>query len=181
MEVTIQERTLSFRSEYEIETPGSFYSAQKAIFSFPAKIKLQSSDKRILANIKGRFSFFRERYDFALSDGRVFHFWCEKRWKRVFDCKGDKDSYRLYGHKGLKYSIFQDDRQIAAFTKNRIVIGKGNQYEISLNDDADVIVIICMVLAINTSEDDDNNATVTIDVGSIGPEERPFDDRWQPS
>jgi len=181
MEITIKERMLSFGSEYEIETPGSFYSARKAIFSFPAKIKLQAPDEHILANIKGRFSFFREKYDFELSDGRLFHFWCEKRWKRVFDCQGDKDRYRLYEHKGLRYSIFQDDRQIAAFTKNRIVIGKGNEYEISLNDDADIIVIICMVLAINTSEDDDNNATVTIDVGNIGPEERPFDDRWQPS
>jgi uncharacterized protein YxjI len=180
LEITIQERSLSFRSEYEIETPGSYYFAQKAIFSFPAKINLQSSDERILANIKGRFSFFRERYDFRLSDGRVFHFWCEKRWKRVFDCEGDKVSYRLYGHKGLRYSIFEDDRQIAAFAKNRVVIGKGNQYEISLNDDADCIVIICMVLAVNTSEDDDNG-TVTIDVGSVGPEERPFDERWQPS
>jgi uncharacterized protein YxjI len=180
MEVTIQERVLSFRSEYEIETPGSYYFAQKSFFSFPANIALQSSDERILARIQGRLSFFRQRYDFTLSDGRVFHFWCEKRWKRVFDCKGDNDSYCLYGHRGLRYSIFQDNRQIAAFTKNRIVIGKGNQYEIKINDDADVIVIICMVLAINTSEDDDDNATVTIDVGSIGPEERPFDERWQP-
>ncbi len=181
MEVTIQESCLSFMSEYEIETPGSYYSAQKAIFSLPAKIKLQSSDERILANIQGRFSFFRERYDFTLSDGRVFRFWCQKRWRRVFDCEGDKASYRLYGHKGLKYSIFQDDRQIAAFSKNRVVIGKGNRYEISLNDDADVILIICMVLAINSSEDDDDNTTVTIDVGSIGPEEKTFDERWQPS
>jgi uncharacterized protein YxjI len=181
MEVTIQERTLSFRSEYEIETPGCYYFAQKAAFSFSKKIKLQSSDERILASIQGRFSFFREKYDFTLSDGRVFNFWCEKRWKRVFDCEGEKDSYRLYGHKGLRYSIFQNDRQIAAFTKNRIVLGKGNQYEISLNDDADLIVILCMVLAINTSEDDDNDTSVTIDLGSIGPEEKPFDERWQPS
>jgi uncharacterized protein YxjI len=181
MEITIQENSQSFRSEYEIETPGSYYFARKAFFSFPAKIKLQSSDERTLANIQRHFSFFRQRYDFMLSNGRVFHFWCEKRWKRVFDCKCDKVSYRLYGHKGLKYSIFQNDLQIAAFTKNRIVFGKGNQYEISLNEDADAIVIICMVLAINSSEDDDNNTTVTIDLGSIGPEEKSFDERWQPS
>jgi len=181
MEITIQERGLSFRSEYEIATPGSYYFAQKTFFSFPSKIRLQSSDERDLANIEGRFSFFREKYDFALSDGRVFRFWCEKRWKRVFDCEGDKASYRLYGHKGLKYSIFQDDRQIAAFAKNRVVFGKGNKYEISLNDDADVILIICMVLAINNSENDDDDSTVTIDVGSIGPEEKQFDERWQAS
>lgn len=182
MEITIQERSLSFRSEFEIETPGCHYFAQKAFFSFPSRIKLQSPDSRILANIQGRFSFLREKYDFTLSDGRVFHFWCEKRWKRVFECEGDKLGYRMYGHKGLKYSIFQNDRQIAAFTKNRVVVGKGNQYEISLNDDADAIVIICMVLSINSSEDDDDDsAGVTIDIGSVGPEDRPFDEHWQPS
>lgn len=181
MEITIQESCQSFRSEYEIETPSSCYSAQKAMFSFPAQIKLQSSDERTLATVQSRLSFFREKYDFTLSDGRFFRFWCEKRWKRVFDCEGDKASYRLYGHKGLKYSIFQDDHQIAAFAKNRVVFGKGNNYEISLNDDADVIVIICMVLAINSSENDDDDSSVTIDLGSIGPEEKPFDERWQPS
>jgi uncharacterized protein YxjI len=181
MEFTIRENSLSFRSEYEVEMPGSYYFARKLLFSYPAKIKLQSSDEHILADIRGRFSFFREKYEFSLSDGRVFRFWCEKRWKRVFDCEGNKVSYRLYGHKGLRYSVFQDDRQIAAFSKNRVVFGNGNQYDVSLNDDADVIVIICMVLAINTSEDDDDSATVTVDLGSIGPEERPFDERWRPS
>jgi len=179
--MTIKERSLSFRSEYEIETPGCCYFAKKSAFSFPAELMLQSSDERLLAKIQGRLSFLREKFDFTLADGRTFHFWCEKRWKRVFDCEGSNDTYRLYGHKGLRYSIFQGDRQIAAFTKNRIVFGKGNQYEISLNDDADAIVIICMVLAICTAEDDDDNASVTIDVGSIGPEERPFDERWLPS
>ena len=181
MEITIQENRFSFRSEYEIETPSSYYYAKKAFFSFPAKLVLKSSDERVLARIRGRLSFFREKYDFTLSDGRVFRFWCEKRWKRVFECESDKERYCLYGHKGLRYSVFRDDRQIAAFTKNRIVIGKGNRYEILLDDDADVVLIACMALAICTSEDDDNDATANIDVGSIGPEEKPFDEGWQPS
>ncbi len=181
MEITIQESRLSFRSKYEIETPGSFYYAQKAFFSWPARLKLQSADGRVLAILQCRFSFFRSKYDFVLQDGRIFHFYCQKRWKRVFVCEDDKDSYCIYGHKGLRYSVFQSDRQIAAFTKNRIVIGKGNRYEVSLKDDADIVVLVCIVLAINTAENDDDNTTVAIDIGSIGPEERRFDNRWQPS
>ncbi len=181
MEITIQESSLSFRSKYEIETPGSFYYAQKAFFSWPARLKLQSADGRVLATLQGRVSFFRSKYDFVLQDGRIFHFYCQKIWKRVYVCEGGKESYHIYGHKGLRYSVFQSDRQIAAFTKNRIVIGKGNRYDVSLNDDADFVVLMCIVLAINTSENDDDDTTVTIDVGSIGPEEKPFDSRWQPS
>ena len=78
MEITIQESCQSFRSEYEIETPSSCYSAQKAMFSFPAQIKLQSSDERTLATVQSRLSFFREKYDFTLSDGRFFRFWCRR-------------------------------------------------------------------------------------------------------
>ncbi len=181
MQISVREHSFSFRSEYEIETPGCYYSAQKAFFSFPARIKVRSPDEQVVATIQGHFSFFRSRYDFVLPGGRFYQFHCEKIWKAVYVCESDHERYRLYRHKGLKYSIFQDERQIAAFAKNRIVVGKGNQYEISLNDNADVIVIVCMVLAINTAENDDDDTTVTIDIGSIGPEERPFDERWQPS
>jgi len=180
VEITIQERSLSLRSEYEIETPGSYFFAKKAAFSFPSRINLQSSDKRQLAKIQSRLSFFREKYDFLLSGGEIFRFQCENRWKRVFVCEDGKERLRVYGHKGLKYSVFQNDLQIAAFEKNRIVFGSGNRYDIRLNDDANVIVIVCIVLAICNSEDDDHDAGVSIDLGSIGPEEKPFDERWQP-
>jgi hypothetical protein len=65
--------------------------------------------------------------------------------------------FRLCSHKGLNYSVFQNDVQIAAFTKNRIVVGKGNQYDLRINRDANGIVVICMVLALNTSENSDEH------------------------
>jgi hypothetical protein len=43
-----------------------------------------------------------------------------------------QETFRLYAHKGLNYSAFQNDVQIAAFTKNRIVVGKGNQYDVPI-------------------------------------------------
>jgi len=77
----------------------------------------------------------------------------------------------LYEHKGLRYSIFDGDSQIAAFTKNRVVIGSGNEYDIQMNDDADLPLVISMVLTVNTAENDSDKATVTVDLGNIGPEE----------
>jgi hypothetical protein len=88
--------------------------------------------------------------------------------------------FRLYSHKGLNYSVFQNDVQIAAFTKNRIVVGKGNQYDLRINRDANGIVVICMVLALNTSENSDDT-TVTYDFGNVGPEAKPFDNSWEPT
>jgi hypothetical protein len=47
-----------------------------------------------------------------------------------------------------------------------------------MNADANVVIIACMVLAVNTSENDDHQETVTYDFGSLGPEDRPFDESW---
>jgi len=49
-------------------------------------------------------------------------------------------------------SIFQNNSQIAAFTKNRVRIGNGASYEIRLNDDADLVVLICLALSVDASE-----------------------------
>jgi len=178
--ITIQERAFAFRSEYDISTPDRNYYARKKLFSIRAKVELMTGEDRVVATIRS-LSFFRSRYDFELSDGNVYRFRCEKFWKGVYACEGNEERYHLYQHKGLRYSIFQDDRQIAAITKNRLVVGKGNRYEIQLNDDANVAIVICLALTINTSQDDDDHSTVTIDFGNIGPEDRKFDESWEPS
>jgi len=179
--IIIQERQFTLRSEYDISAPGSSYYAVKKFFSIRDNIQLMSKDRRILVRIRGRFSLFRARHDFLFSDGRHYRFWCEKFWKGVFACESNEEKFRLFVHKGLNFSIFQDDHQIAAFTKNRFVIGKGNQYDVRINGDANAPVVICMVLALNTSDNDDSTATVTYDFGNFGPEDKPFDRSWEPS
>lgn len=142
---------------------------------------LTGPNGQVMARIKGRFSFFRSKHDFELSDGKVYRFECEKLWKRVFVCARDNERYYLYEHKGLNYSIFQGDSQIAAFTKNRFKIGKGDRYEIRMNDDANLVIVVCLALTLDASENEDDAATVTIDFGNIGPEEKPFDESWEPN
>jgi hypothetical protein len=180
LNVTIEEGKFSFRSEYEISAGDSIYYARK-LSSFLAKLELhsQSKDGHLLAKIQSRFSF-RDKYNFELSDGRVWHFECEKLLKRVFLCQCSEGSLRMYQHKGLRFSIFQNDRQIGAFSKNSVTYGKGNRYELLINDDADLIVVLCMILGFNTANEDDKEDTVTYDFGNIGPEDRPFDESWQP-
>jgi hypothetical protein len=64
--------------------------------------------------------------------------------------------------------------------KNRVVFGKGNTNEVRMDSDADLAVVICLILTVNSAEDDDKKETVTIDLGNLGPEGRPFDRLWQP-
>jgi len=179
--ITVQQRKFSLRSEYEISTPGGTYFAQKKYFSWRDKIRLVGPCEQILARIISRFSLFRCRYDFELSSGKTYHFRREKFWKGVYVCESSEESFRLYEHKGLNYSIFHNDSQIAAFSKNRLKIGNGDRYEISMNSDANLVIIICLVLIVDVAENENDPATVTYDFGNIGPEDRPFDSSWEPS
>jgi uncharacterized protein YxjI len=179
--ITVQQREFSIRSEYEISAPGCIYFAQKKFFSWRDKIKLTGPRGQVLARIIGRLSLFRSRYDFELADGRTYHFWRKKFWKGVFLCESSDDSFTLYEHKGLNYSIFQNNSQVAAFSKNRVKIGDGDRYEILMNDDANLVVVICLALIVDASENEGDTASVTYDFGNIGPEDRPFDRSWEPS
>lgn len=183
MDVTIKEHKFSLRSEYDIVSPTEDYFAQKALLSLLAKLEIRTKNEQVLATIHGNFTLFRANYDFALADGRNFHYQCEKLWKGVYSCVGPSGSYHLFRHKGVRYSIFQDDKQIGAITRNKLVVGTGHEYDIRMNADADLIVISCMILALNTEDDsnDDNQNTFTYDFGNIGPEDRKFDESWQPT
>jgi uncharacterized protein YxjI len=179
--VTIKEHKFSLRSEYDISAPSVAYSAQKAYFSLLDKLEIQTGDGRVVASLKSHLTVFATDYDFLLADGRTYKFTSEKIWKGVYLCEGSGENYHLYQHKGLLYSIFKGDSQIAAISRNSFVIGSGNEYDIAMNSDADVVVISCMILALNTHESDDNNDAFTFDFGSIGPEDRKFYESWGPS
>jgi uncharacterized protein YxjI len=179
--ITVQQRTFSLRSEYDISTPDCIYFAQKKFFSFRDKFTLTGPRNQVLARIVGRFSFLRCRYDFVLANGKTYHFKREKYWKGVFLCESTNESFRLYQHKGLNYSIFQNDLQITAFSKNAVTIGDGDTYELLMDDDANLLVVICLTLTVDAFENENHTAGVTYDFGNFGLEEKPFDSSWQPN
>lgn len=176
VDITIEQNAFSFRSEYEITTPACIYSAKKKFLSWGDKIQVFGPRERITARIRSRFSLFRCKYEFALAEGAVYRFRKKKIWTGVYVCEGPNECFRLYEHKGLNWSVFQNDAQIAAFSKNKVKIGKGDRYEIRMNEDANLAVMICLVLAIDASENEGNNTSVTYDFGQLGPEARPFDE-----
>jgi uncharacterized protein YxjI len=179
VDISIQQRSGAFRTEFDIRAPGFVYWAQGSVFSLLDHFRVLTGNDRLLAKIDARWSFIHSNYDFELADGRHYQFRCEKLLKCVYACEGTEEKYHLYQHKGLNSSIFQDDRQIAAFTKNRVTFGKGNQYDVRVNSDANLLVVICMVLVMNTSSENETSS-VTFDFGNVGPEERPFDQAWAP-
>jgi uncharacterized protein YxjI len=182
MNLTIQQRTFTFSATYNIQTPSASYVAHKAFFSFNDSVTITSSNDTVLARIEGHLSLFKMPYDFQLSDGRAYHFRCTDMNKRVFLCEGKNESYTLYQHKGLRFSIFAGNRQIAAITKTLYTIGSANRYEIAMDSDANQLVVLCMILTISVNYDakSGSNPSLKMDPASMGPEERSIDPNWKP-
>lgn len=180
MDVTIQEQTLSFFTEYDISAPDRTLYAKKEMFTLFNTVDLQTESGHAIAKLQGQFSVLRNRYEFDLTDGGVYHFECVDRLRNVYECRRGDDVLTLYEHRGLNRSIFKNDRQIAAYAKNRVSFGSGNKYEIRMDADADLTLIVCMVLALSVSDDNDDQTMVNIDVGNIGPQGKEFDESWEP-
>jgi len=182
MDLSIKERIISLRSTYDVVAPdGAAYTAEKKIFSLFPNLKVVDGSGQIVVNLKGGFALFSQKYDFVFSDGRTYHYKTEHRIKPVYLAEGNGEAYRLYRHRGVKFSVFKGDTQIAAVTKNRIAIGSGNEYQVRINSDADPLIVTAMVLAFNSSKEDDKKGAISVDVGYMGLEAKHFDTNWQPS
>jgi uncharacterized protein YxjI len=181
VDVTVQERKISFTSEYDITANGKTYYARKTVLAINDHLEIKDEHGHVAATIQGLFSLIRGKHDFILADGRTYHFQTERFWKPSYSCVGSDETYTLYQHKGLKCSIFRGDRQVAAFDKNSVVFGGGNEYDIRMDSDANLMVIVCMVLTINTADyDGDQQDLISVNWGNIGPEARAFDECWEP-
>ena len=181
MDVTIQERSLSFVMKYDIDTPrGRWYASQEFLKLLNVIDLFESQDGPAIAQLKSEFSPLHHRWEFDLADTRTAQFECTDLLRQVYECRCGADVLTLYRHHGMNHSIFNGDRQIAAYTKNRLTFGDGNQYQLRMDSDADMTLIVCMVLALSVTKDNDKKEAINVDLGSIGPQARPFDDTWHP-
>ena len=180
MNITLKERKLGWSRQYDIAASNCKYYARKSHVPLRGLRLLSGDRKQLLARIRRRLSLFHARYEFQLEHGTVYQFWCEALRRGVFVCEGGGEQYRFYRHKGLSYSLFRGERQVASFVKNRFVIGKGNQYEIRVNEDENTLLVICVGLVADAL-DGVSGEGVTIDAGNVGPEARPFDENWEPN
>ena len=182
MNITIQERRFTFSSEYEISGSGQILRARKDFLSFPSRIHVKYGEDRV-GTLQGRFSLIHCKYDFQFADGRDFAFQCEKLRKGVYACKRGDEVYRLYHHKGRRYSIFRNGDQIAAVERNRYVAGRSARFDVRMNQDADVAVVASMVIAMNSSErkEGEDEEAVLAERGGPRREDKAFDVNWQPN
>ncbi len=126
------------------DVSGQFVAQGKWI-PFGRKFEPLTANGTTAGSIWSESSFWRNSYVFRVQDGSIYHFACEKFWTQVYLCMGDGGPYRFYTRKS---AIFKGDQQVATVVK-RTRFWKGAIYEINMSDDADVLVIACMVIIVH--------------------------------
>jgi uncharacterized protein YxjI len=181
MNVVVQEKAIALRPTYTITTPEGELTAVKAWMPIPPKIEI-TGNGAIVATLKGPlFAFIKPKWNIALADGRSFVFHCEKIIKATYTAVSPTETYTLYTHRSLQFSIFKGEKQVAAFTRNRVSIGSGHTYSITMDSGADVVLLSGIVIAFNTLTADKEKKSIGVEIGHVGPIDREQDTAWQPS
>jgi uncharacterized protein YxjI len=181
MEIDIRQKKITIGDKYKIFVDGQeTYSASRELFSMLPVLHLSTQSGKILS-IEKRFSFFKASYDILFDNNEVLEFRTKSLWRKHFKCSLGPDLFDIYGHKGRKYSVYKNDRQVAWWGKNKVALFEGDNYKIIAEGDKgyELIIAFCLIID-NQFNNPGGNNSITIDLGHIGPEERKFDETWQP-
>ena len=132
-----------------------------------------------LMSIQRRPSFLRAAYDFDIGGRKVYRFRTQSLWHTVYTLETEDGELTIYRHRGRKHSIYRGHRQVAYFEKGMF----SDTYTGLADDDEDAALLASIVIAIDDywSRDSDGTTTGSIDLGSIGPQAKPFDPAWRPT
>lgn len=182
MEIVITQKQISVGDKYNIFTNGQpTYKASKQLLQLLAEIRLfESNGITPHVVINRRFTWLKPAYDITNKNRQVLTFRTRSFWKRHYQCQSSSDIYDIYRHKGLKYSIFKNNQQIAWWEKSTITWFEGDNYRIIANDDCDTELIISFCLIIDNISGHHDTQIITINIGNIGFQARKFDSEWQP-
>ena len=183
MEIDINQKKISIGAEYKIFLNGKMkYLASKKLFRFLAEINVfGDSANTALYTIKQNWAWFSTSYDIDRYDHHTYKFRTVSFWKLHYECGVGADRYEIYGHRGRKYSVYQNEVQVAWWNKDAVAWFKGDNYRIITDDDANIELLICFCLIIDNSDSKNNDGnTVTFDLGNIGPQAKKFNPDWAP-
>ena len=181
MEININQKKIAIGEKYKIEVDGlKTYTAASKIFRFLPEIHLlEQGNDRPRFIVEKKFSFFKTSFELTRWDNNKFEFRTKNFLKRHYYCQVGADYYEIFGHRGRKYSVYKNAKQIAWWDKNAVVWFEGDNYKIVADKDIDAELLISFCLAVDNKSERKSSA-ITWDIGSIGPQVKKFDANWQP-
>ena len=149
MKIAIHQRLLSIGDKHDIYLNGEKkYLAKRSLFSSITRLKDQSST--LTATIKREvLKGITSHFTLDLENNSKCYFKVVSARKGIWELKDDTSTFILYGHEGYAYSLYQDEKQIAAAKKNEIVFLGKDKFEIEADYDVDVEKVIAIFLIID--------------------------------
>jgi uncharacterized protein YxjI len=183
MEIDIHQKKISISDKYKIFVNGQqTHTASAKLFRWLSEIHLlELGDSKPKYVIKKKWTLFKVAFNLTKWNNNVFEFRTKKIGERYYCCHVGQDLYEIFGHRGRKYSVYKNNVQIAYWDKKAITWFNGDNYKIIADKDSDyeLIISFCLIIDNFFSNNNDNN-TMTVDFGNIGPQTKKFDPAWQP-
>lgn len=182
MEININQKKISIGDKYQVFIDGrQTHSASTKLFRLLAEMNLheQGAD-RPKYSIKKNWSFFLTTYNLTGWDNITLEFRTKSFWKRHYYCQVGQDLYEVFGHRGRKYSVYKNDRQVAWWTQKAVSWFNGDNYTITADKDCNHELLMAFCLIIDNSSNKNSGNALNINVGHIGPQAKKFDPTWAP-
>jgi len=183
MRIDINQKKIAIGDKYAVFIDGQHaYKASNELFRLLSVINLfKDAETTARLTISKQWFFFKPKYTISLQNQGVVEFRADSWWEMHYRCHCSPDMYDIYGHRGRKFSVYRNNRQVAWWEKNAVSWFEGDNYVITADNDCHVELIIafCLIIDNHKSKRHGDNA-VSYDIGNIGGQVKPFDPYWQP-
>ncbi len=181
MKIEIRQDPIALGDQYSIAVDGAdHYRASSRLLRLLHEVQLKNLQGESILTIKRQFSLLYPKYDITTHTSGIFNFRADSWWRPIYRCDGPSGNYRIYGHRGLKHSVFKGDQQIALIDKNRVKVGEGDVFMVMADDNVEAELLSAIVLIIDYIDHSDESSTVTLDFGNLI-QGKQLDKQWRPS
>jgi uncharacterized protein YxjI len=164
------------------------YVADYEFKGFKKSILFKKDDRNI-CRIIPKFSLWRKKYTLSFFEGKDHKLINTNVLKMTYELRTDNAIYDIHGHTGKKFSIFKNQKQVAALVGNIRETDAHSGYRLNTNHDADLDNVLSISIAlIDSIFENIKVATSARDKGkyesyntTVALGGRKFDDDWRPS
>jgi uncharacterized protein YxjI len=192
MLIQIKQHKISLGAKYDILVNGTpRYKAAAKLLQLLSEIHLTTQDGAQVLALKRKPAFLKIVYKITRPTGEEMLFTTKSWWKGHYQCTARTTSpisgsdtienYDIYRQKGRIYSVYRNDQQVAWWTKKAFSVLAGDEYTITVNDDADLEMLAIFCLIIDDSTSKRGKGLLNISTFNIGPVAQKFDPQWQPN
>ena len=181
VKVNIKQQKISFGSQYKIFVEkNEKYYAETDFFSRKIIHLYLKKDLIECISIFKSFYFFTPDYKIELSNGNRIKFKTMSVWRTHFQCILENDLYEVYLHRKRKISIHKNGVQIGLCEKEAITILAGDNYNLILDSDAEIELLVSFMLILDNMNSRNRGAIFAYDFGIIFKEFKKFNPQWKP-